>query len=200
MPILGHGGIIELSREWPPPLALSNEAYKLNSKLIDIGVDAYWTGDKLQFSSANGIPVDLNGDGYADCPEGHGIYRGSIYQLGPARDFYKGPETNENGPHYQVASLALAPSQINYELSPTSLTINHPNFVTGDKVWFSTALGFPIDFNGDTYPDTPDGLGFYFGSYWILGPSRLHVTSSGDPFLPRFRCRRLLPGRSRHGA
>lgn len=109
MAILGTGGILELSREWPEVMALRLGAINFSTSTVALSNDGYWTGDRVLFTSANGIPFDLNGDGYADCPEGHGIYRGSIYELGPARDFYTGPETNENGPHYRVTSIAPPP-------------------------------------------------------------------------------------------
>lgn len=101
MALLGRDGILELSREWPDALALSPEAVNSNGS-ITILDQAFWAGDRIILAAADGIPIDFNGDGYADCPEGHGIYRGSIYTLGPARNFYTGAETNENGPHYQA--------------------------------------------------------------------------------------------------
>lgn len=102
MPLLGRDGIVEFSREWPAPLALDPSALNVNNT-ITIQEPYFWNGDRVFVACANGVPVDFNDDGYADCPEGHGIYRGSIYALGPARDFYTGPETNEDGPHYQAS-------------------------------------------------------------------------------------------------
>lgn len=183
MALLGNGGILELSREWPEPMALTRDAisYTTTPVRIDLGNDDFWTGDRILFTSANGIPLDLNGDGYADCPEGHGIYRGSIYELGPARDFYNGPETNENGPHYRVEHLGIDSSQIN-NASPATLTVNASNFKTGDRVIFASTTGVPIDFNGDGYADCPSGLGVYAGSYWQVGPARAHISSNTDEY------------------
>ena len=184
MALLGNGGILELSREWPEPMALTRDAisYTTTPVRIDLGNDDFWTGDRILFTSANGIPLDLNGDGYADCPEGHGIYRGSIYELGPARDFYDGPETNENGPHYRVEHLGIDSSQINNSPLPATLTVNASNFKTGDRVIFASTTGVPIDFNGDGYADCPSGLGVYAGSYWQVGPARDHTTTENDPY------------------
>lgn len=83
MALLGNGGILELSREWPEPMALAPAA--ISGDTISLGNPDYWTGDRVVFAAADGLPLDLNGDGYADCPGGHGIYYGSIYDLGPAR-------------------------------------------------------------------------------------------------------------------
>lgn len=85
MALLGTGGILELSREWPEPMALKPDALNASTSVLSIGNPGYWTGDRIIFASADGLPIDANGDGYADCPEGHGIYYGSIYDLGPAR-------------------------------------------------------------------------------------------------------------------
>ena len=184
MAILGNGGILELSREWPEPMALSPDAISYTSTpvRIELGNDGYWTGDRILFTAAGGIPFDLNGDGYADCPDGHGIYRGSIYELGPARGFYDGPEVDENGPHYLAKPLAIDSSQVNISPLPASLTVNAPDFRTGDRVIFASAAGVPVDIDGDGYADCPDGLGVYAGSIWQVGPARAHVTASSDPY------------------
>ena len=83
MALLGNGGVLELSREWPEPLALAPAA--ISGDTISVGNPGYWTGDRVIFAAADGLPLDINGDGYADCPEGHGIYFGSTWKLGPAR-------------------------------------------------------------------------------------------------------------------
>ena len=101
MALLGNGGILELSREWPEPMALAPSA--ISNGLITLGNPDYWTGDRVIFAAADGLPLDLNGDGYADCPEGHGIYYGSIYDLGPARVHVTAADDN-----YYQASDAVA--------------------------------------------------------------------------------------------
>jgi len=180
MALLGNGGILELSREWPEPMALTLDA--INGNTIALGNEDYWTGDRILFTAASGIPFDLNGDGYADCPEGHGIYRGSKYELGPARDFYTGPETNENGPHYRTESLALSPAAVNYTTTPNTLVISSANFFTGERVYLASAAGLPIDLNGDGYADLPEGHGVYAGSQWDLSPARAHVASASSNY------------------
>jgi len=102
MALLGNGGILELSREWPEPMALAPSAinYIASPVRIALGNSRYWTGDRILFTSASGVPLDLNGDGYADNPEGHGIYRGGEWLTGPSRAYYTGPET-DNSPFYE---------------------------------------------------------------------------------------------------
>jgi hypothetical protein len=102
MALLGYGGVLELSREWPEPMALAPSAinYSASPVRIALGNSRYWTGDRILFTSASGVPLDLNGDGYADNPEGHGIYRGGEWLTGPSRAYYTGPET-DNSPFYE---------------------------------------------------------------------------------------------------
>lgn len=180
MALLGNGGILELSREWPEPMALQRDAINFSNSTVSLNNAGYWTGDRILFTAASGIPFDLNGDGYADCPDGHGIYRGSKYELGPARDFYTGPETNENGPHYRIESLALSPAAFNYTSTPNKLIVSNVNFQTGERVLLASAAGLPIDLNGDGYADLPEGHGVYAGSQWALGPARDHLTGESS--------------------
>lgn len=182
MALLGNGGILELSREWPEPMALQRDAINVSTATVSLNNGGYWTGDRILFTAASGIPFDLNGDGYADCPDGHGIYRGSIYELGPARDFYKGPETHENGPHYRIESLALSPAAIDYTTTPNTLVISNPNFPSGERVYLASAAGLPIDLNGDGYADLPEGHGVYAGSQWDLSPTRAHVITESSGY------------------
>jgi len=85
MTLLGRNGILELRREWPPPMILSPDAIDTSASKIFIGNDGYWTGDRVIIAVAGGLPIDVDGDGYADNPDGHGIYFGSRYELGPER-------------------------------------------------------------------------------------------------------------------
>jgi hypothetical protein len=82
MALFGNGGTLELSREWPKPMALRPSAigYGLSPIRIEFGNQDYWTGDQIIFACASGLPFDQNGDGYADAPDGHGIYRGGQWQ------------------------------------------------------------------------------------------------------------------------
>ena len=105
MAVLGSGGILEISREIPDAMALT--AARLNVGSISLANQAYWAGDRVIIAAAGGVPFDANGDGFADCPDGHGMYFGSKWALGPSRtllttrfytsgggsdDFYSTPE------------------------------------------------------------------------------------------------------------
>ena len=97
MAVLGSGGILEISREIPDAMALT--AARVNASTISLNNQAYWAGDRVIIAGADGVPVDVNGDGYADCPDGHGFYRGSPWDLGPALAFYTG-ELTDGAPFY----------------------------------------------------------------------------------------------------
>jgi len=105
MAILGNGGILELSRETPQPMAMSIARFNANATPISISLanQGYWTGDRVVIASSDGLPFDVNSDSYADSPDGHGIYRGSTWLTGPSRafdtgtddsDFYDSSDTN----------------------------------------------------------------------------------------------------------
>ena len=97
MAVLGSGGILEISREVPDAMALT--VARLNADSISLTNQAYWAGDRIIIAAAGGVPFDVNGDGYADCPDGHGFYRGSVWDLGPALAFYVGGLT-DGAPFY----------------------------------------------------------------------------------------------------
>lgn len=96
MAILGTGGLLELSRETPQPMALSIARLNRTASPVSIslGNQGYWTGDRVVIASSRGVPIDSNSDTYADCPDGHGFYRGSVWSTGPARSFYTGSNTD----------------------------------------------------------------------------------------------------------
>lgn len=81
MALLGFGGILELSRGWPEPMALAFEAINLFSspRSINLNNDDYWTGDRVIIYFPDGSPY---GGGN---PSGRGVYFGSIYDLSNAR-------------------------------------------------------------------------------------------------------------------
>ena len=99
MAVLGSGGVLDISREIPDAMALT--AARLNAGSISLANQAYWAGDRIIIAAAGGVPFDVNGDGYADCPDGHGFYRGSIWASGPPLEFYAGSET-DNAPFYRA--------------------------------------------------------------------------------------------------
>jgi len=97
MAVLGSGGVLDISREIPDAMALTSA--RLNAGSISLANQAYWAGDRIIIAAADGVPFDVNGDGYADCPDGHGFYRGSAWDAGPALAFYVGGLT-DGAPFY----------------------------------------------------------------------------------------------------
>lgn len=61
-----------------------------------------------------------------------------------------------------------------------TLYLNNKGYWSGDEVSISCNLGLPIDF-GDGV-GCPDGHAVYFGSDWLLGSNRSHITSDTDEF------------------
>ena len=118
MAVLGSGGILEISREIPNAMALS--AARLNGTTISLASQSDWTGDHVIIASADGVPIDVNGDGYADCPDGHGMYYGSAWTLGPSRNslttrFYT--SGGDSGDFYNNASSTGLTTQIDGYMS-----------------------------------------------------------------------------------
>jgi hypothetical protein len=81
MALLGYGGILDISREWPEPMALAFEAINLNSspRTISLGNENYWTGDRVLFNFPSGSPYDQGS------PGGRGMYFGGIFELSNAK-------------------------------------------------------------------------------------------------------------------
>lgn len=102
MAVLGLGGVLDISREIPEALALSPARLNVGGAVTTISLTnrGYWSGDRVIIASSLGVPFDLNGDGYAECPDGHAIYRGSIWDTGISRSFYTGNLT-DGSPFYK---------------------------------------------------------------------------------------------------
>jgi hypothetical protein len=102
MAVLGTGGVLDISRAIPEPTALSSARISTSGATTTISLSnpGFWTGDRIIIASSLGVPFDVNNDGYADCPDGHGIYRGSIWDTGISRSFYVGANT-DSSPFYR---------------------------------------------------------------------------------------------------
>lgn len=109
MALLGTGGILELSREWPEPMALSPEAinYTTSPRTITLGNQDYWTGDRVLMHFSAGSPF---GSG---SPAGAGVYFGSIWTLSLARVHVTSPTDQ----YYQVDNGVAF-----YDAGPTVFT------------------------------------------------------------------------------
>lgn len=166
MAILGTGGVLELSRETPQPLAMS--VARLNASAtpisISIGNQGYWTGDRVVIASSDGLPFDVNDDGYADCPDGHGIYRGSTWLTGPAKAFYTGADTDASPFYHQFAGSDTITDQSGDIL----ITQSGDTFVTdnededGDD-WYNTSAttGLATTYDAYIHRDELDRITFF---------------------------------------
>lgn len=77
--------------------------------------------------------------------------------------------------------VVVAGSNIN--ATTDTITSGSSSFWNGDKVKLTASAGLPFDLDGSLAgPDCPDGHGVYFGSQWLLGANRAHVTSDSDEF------------------
>lgn len=81
MPVLGAGGVLELRRELPAPVAISYSAVRAHVNAVDLTEDGYWTGDSVWVWGPLGLPFDLNGDGRPDLRGGFGMFFGSALGL-----------------------------------------------------------------------------------------------------------------------
>jgi len=101
MAVLGAGGVLDISRAIAEPIALSSARINTGGARATISLTntSYWAGDRIIIASPLGVPFDVNGDGYADCPDGHGFYRGGIWDTGVSRAFYTGALT-DSSPFY----------------------------------------------------------------------------------------------------
>ena len=85
MPVLGHGGQLRLKREAPEATVLRPSDVQIASKSVFMRNPAFWSGDEITLSCANGLPLDISGSG-PDCPDGYGTYYGGDWFLGSNRD------------------------------------------------------------------------------------------------------------------
>lgn len=108
MAVLGVGGVLDISRAIPEPVALSSARINTGGATTTISLTnpGYWAGDRIIIASSLGVPFDVNGDGYADCPDGHGIYRGGTWDTGVSRAFYVGGNT-DSSPFYRQYTATL---------------------------------------------------------------------------------------------
>jgi hypothetical protein len=99
MSLLGTGGEMELSREWPPLTVLTDARFD-NGRLW-LAQPGFWPGDRVIISCARGLPIDANLNGYADCPDGHRHW-GGLGIAGPATAH----RTNDAGSYWAASDAA----------------------------------------------------------------------------------------------
>lgn len=80
--ILGLGGYVQLSREWPEPTAFP-QASRAGTNALFCQDRAFWTGQHVLIYSFLGLPLKIAGQDYAPSPEGHRFWGGSSLATGP---------------------------------------------------------------------------------------------------------------------
>jgi hypothetical protein len=89
--ILGYGGSIQLSREWPIPTVFPQSSLTGAGTLL-CREKAFWTGQRVLIYSHLGLPLRINGAAYAPSPDGHRFW-GGLGVMGPNTDH----RTNDAG-------------------------------------------------------------------------------------------------------
>jgi hypothetical protein len=83
--VIGHGGIVELNREWAAPTIVDSSRITGGiNKSLDLVNLGFWSGDKVYVAAERGVPFDTNQDGFANCPDGHAFYPDGLNEKGPA--------------------------------------------------------------------------------------------------------------------
>lgn len=95
--ILGYGGYIEISREWPEPTAFPQSSS--NGSSILCREKGFWTGQRVWLYSRLGVPLIPRGSSYAPCPDGHRFW-GGLGVMGPNTDH----RTGDGGPFWRPDS------------------------------------------------------------------------------------------------
>jgi hypothetical protein len=131
MAVLGNGGVLEISRAIPEPTVLAPARINTSTtpRTISLSNPGFWGGDRVIIASSIGVPLDINGDGYADCPDGHGFYRGSVWDLGPNRVFYTGPLT-DGAPFYS----SVDGDDFYNNAANTGLTLQTDAYISRDEL------------------------------------------------------------------
>lgn len=80
--IVGAGGYVQLSREWPEPTAFPQSS-RAGTNSLFCQDKAFWTGQRVLVYSFLGLPLRLGQQAYAPCPEGHRFWGGSSLAAGP---------------------------------------------------------------------------------------------------------------------
>lgn len=102
MAIRGEGGTLTFSREWPPPTAVPVGMLTTGAVVrIELDEPAFWSGDQVTLVAAAGLPFDVAGTGYANCPDGHAFWGGDGSQ-GPATLH----RTGDDGAFWEVSDDA----------------------------------------------------------------------------------------------
>lgn len=85
MPLLGRYGKLELQRELPGETTLAKPEINYLKNTVYIAEEGFWTGDQINISAVDGIPILDKKTNQSGCPGGAGFYFGGRYALSPAR-------------------------------------------------------------------------------------------------------------------
>lgn len=85
MAIDGTIGTLTLSRSWPPAVVLTDAVIDAPASVVRLRLDepAFLNGDQVLLTAPLGLPFDVLGTGYANCPDGHSFW-GDAASSGPA--------------------------------------------------------------------------------------------------------------------
>ena len=154
MAVLGVGGRLRLKREAPEPTVLRPGNVNTASNSIYVRNQAFWSGDEVTISCANGLPIDASTNG-PDCPNGYATYFGGPWYLGSNRShitddntaFYK---NSNNAQFYMRAAECALTTSANYfiyrdQLDRVSFYQNRADALNGTTT--SRIQLFKVDFN-----------------------------------------------------
>jgi hypothetical protein len=85
MAIDGEIGTLTLSRSWPPAVVITDEALDAPASVVRLRVEepGFLNGDHVLLTAPLGLPLDVLGTGYANCPDAHSFW-GDAAASGPA--------------------------------------------------------------------------------------------------------------------
>lgn len=136
MPVLGHGGSLELSREPSNPVVIPSLAINSSLDTITLSEPSYWSGDQVQLTCANGLPLHHVATGGSspttgtepDAPDGYGVYAGSMWFIG----YNKLHIADDNDEYYKPLN---SDSQSFYaQPSQTGLTVTASYYIHRDQL------------------------------------------------------------------
>jgi hypothetical protein len=99
MAIDGEIGTLTLSRSWPPAVVLTDELLDAPGRVVRLRVEEpeFLGGDQVLLTAPLGLPIDVLGTGYANCPDGHSFW-GDPDSSGPASRHRVGTDAPFWGP------------------------------------------------------------------------------------------------------
>jgi hypothetical protein len=85
MAIDGEIGTLTLSRSWPRPVVLTDDLLDAPGSVVRLRIEepGFLNGDQVLITAPLGVPFDVLGTGYANCPDGHSFW-GDADSSGPA--------------------------------------------------------------------------------------------------------------------